>query len=327
MIAIIILSVITLLVLLLIIVPIYNGYMDRKRSKEMDAEIEKMNTYGDFTPFIIHDKFEQSYLFYVAKTNLLGQQQAGSSYISPRNEHSSLLSDGFINLRFENINGYDKLSILIDSFSSNKLTKGDKMLFLFNNAIPLEFVFEFKPYVQKNEHYKKARFDYKLHMQLTSDDMLLFKNEQLTGIRISFANNIKNVDFEVSYLETGNLSEQVNAYLALLESENIDRKIIRSFSHDTSDKASEVCYLYLMKDLSNGYHKIGISNSPKFREKTLQSEKPTIEMLASKEYPTRKIALSFEQGLHKVYHDKRLRGEWFDLSAEEVKEVLLVLKS
>ena len=71
------------------------------------------------------------------------------------------------------------------------------------------------------------------------------------------------------------------------------------------------CYVYLMKDISNGYYKIGISNTPEYREKTLQSEKPTIELLASKKYPTRKIAEAIESALHTAYSQQRLRGEWF----------------
>ena len=81
-----------------------------------------------------------------------------------------------------------------------------------------------------------------------------------------------------------------------------------------------------MIDTTNNYHKIGISNQPIYREKTLQSEKPTIEMVANKEFPNRKIAHSFEQALHSTYDEKRVRGEWFDLSQEEVDDIITSLK-
>jgi hypothetical protein len=90
---------------------------------------------------------------------------------------------------------------------------------------------------------------------------------------------------------------------------------------------SEECYVYLMVDSSNNYHKIGISNKPFWREKTLQSEKPTIELLASKRYINRKIAASFEKALHDAYSHKRLRGEWFELELEEVEELKITLNS
>lgn len=86
------------------------------------------------------------------------------------------------------------------------------------------------------------------------------------------------------------------------------------------------CYVYLMHDSKNGYHKIGISKTPKYREKTLQSEKPTIDMVCAKEYPSRKIAEAIEAALHKVYEDCRIRGEWFNLSEEDVTILKETLK-
>ncbi|MBE0663110.1 MAG: GIY-YIG nuclease family protein [Bacteroidales bacterium] len=100
---------------------------------------------------------------------------------------------------------------------------------------------------------------------------------------------------------------------------------------DKQDISAEItidndhCYVYLMIDLTNNYHKIGISNKPGYREKTLQSEKPTIEMLCYKRFPNRKIATSFELALHQSYADKRVRGEWFDLTEKEVQELNEVL--
>nr|WP_236027380.1 GIY-YIG nuclease family protein [Gelidibacter pelagius] len=76
-----------------------------------------------------------------------------------------------------------------------------------------------------------------------------------------------------------------------------------------------------MKDLANGYYKIGISNNPTYREKTLQSEKPTIELIKSKLFSNRKVAVAFERSLHKTYENKRLRGEWFELSERDIKEI------
>lgn len=80
----------------------------------------------------------------------------------------------------------------------------------------------------------------------------------------------------------------------------------------------DYCYVYLMHDKRNGYHKIGISKEPKYREKTLQSEQPAIEMVCNKRYPSRKIAEAIESALHKAYAEQRVRGEWFDLSPEDV---------
>lgn len=80
-------------------------------------------------------------------------------------------------------------------------------------------------------------------------------------------------------------------------------------------------YLYLMKDTSTGYTKIGISNKPGYREKTLQGEKPTIELLAAWK-ATRKD----EKDLHVVYRSVRIRGEWFDLSDEDIKTIYWLMQ-
>lgn len=89
---------------------------------------------------------------------------------------------------------------------------------------------------------------------------------------------------------------------------------------------NEPCFLYLMEDLTNNLNKIGISNKPQFREKTLQSEKPQIVIVATKQYPSRKIALSFEKALHELYKEKRVRGEWFNLSDNERIEIIQTLQ-
>ena len=81
-----------------------------------------------------------------------------------------------------------------------------------------------------------------------------------------------------------------------------------------------------MVDTANGYHKIGISNKPEYREGTLQSEKPTIELLCAKQFPSRTIAKAIESALHKTYEEKRLRGEWFQLEAKDIIELMATLK-
>lgn len=90
--------------------------------------------------------------------------------------------------------------------------------------------------------------------------------------------------------------------------------------------SDEPCYVYLMVDTTNGYHKIGISNHPEYRERTLQSEKPTIEKVCAKQYPSRQIALAIESALHTTFSMKRIRGEWFDLTAEDIAQVIDTLK-
>jgi hypothetical protein len=81
-------------------------------------------------------------------------------------------------------------------------------------------------------------------------------------------------------------------------------------------------FVYIMINKRNGYFKIGSSNNPKYREKTLQSEEPNIELVESWELPRK-----YETILHKKYSDQRIRGEWFDLTGKEINEIYAFLKT
>lgn len=100
----------------------------------------------------------------------------------------------------------------------------------------------------------------------------------------------------------------------------------RTSNEITNHTDREYCFVYLMQDITNGYYKIGISNNPEYRERTLQSEKPSIEMIACKSFPTRKIAMAIESALHTAYSQQRLRGEWFNLNDADVAAIIETLK-
>ena len=117
----------------------------------------------------------------------------------------------------------------------------------------------------------------------------------------------------------------VNDYISALRDYNIafeeNREIKQTEVMPSVSTRSETCFVYLMVDTINGYHKIGISNHPEYREHTLQSEKPSIELLCAKEFPSRLIAEAIESALHKAYDSKRLRGEWFNLSPKDIQDI------
>ena len=75
-------------------------------------------------------------------------------------------------------------------------------------------------------------------------------------------------------------------------------------------------FVYLMHNKTNGYYKIGKSNNPKFRERTLQSQEPDVELIAKWEVDSNE-----EKLLHKKFKDKRVRGEWFALDEEDVNYI------
>ena len=80
-------------------------------------------------------------------------------------------------------------------------------------------------------------------------------------------------------------------------------------------------FIYIMIDYNTGYYKIGHSKNVIRRERTLQSEKPTIELLYTFEGDVKD-----ERDLHENYKDLRVRGEWFaleDYMVEEIKNMFL----
>ena len=77
-----------------------------------------------------------------------------------------------------------------------------------------------------------------------------------------------------------------------------------------------------MIDKNTGYYKIGKSTNPNLRERTLQSEKPTIEMIFNKE-----AKQSDEKKLHEMFKENRIRGEWFDLNGSDLIKIKNYLES
>jgi recombinational DNA repair ATPase RecF len=71
---------------------------------------------------------------------------------------------------------------------------------------------------------------------------------------------------------------------------------------------------YIIKDLTNNIYKIGKSVNPKLREKTLQSEKPSIKII-------KVFNKNIENELHLKYSKNRIRGEWFNLNEIQIRYI------
>lgn len=112
---------------------------------------------------------------------------------------------------------------------------------------------------------------------------------------------IKEIQSVLSFQEAGGSYEFWHPQLTEVTSEP-DRPSIQSF-------------VYLLKNNRNGYIKIGHSKNPSFREKTLQSEEPDIEMIFQSP-GTRDL----EKECHYRFSAYRVRGEWFRLSEIEIEE-------
>lgn len=152
------------------------------------------------------------------------------------------------------------------------------------------------------------------------------------GLQISSGSNQCCCDYNNVNKVTLSLSQEVFQDFVIefnrLIKENTpeEEDVQEETAEEIASNKTGTCYVYLMIDTTNNFHKIGISNNPRYREHTLQSDKPTIELVAAKEYPTRLIAEAIESALHKVYSSKRIRGEWFNLDENDVAHIVETLK-
>lgn len=104
--------------------------------------------------------------------------------------------------------------------------------------------------------------------------------------------------------------------VVVVQDETVEITNLKEPDVDLSVFGNKVTKVYVMIDKSTGYYKIGRSNNPRTRERTLQSEKPTIEILNI--YDSR---VKDERALHEMFKEKRVRGEWFDLSGSDIQKI------
>lgn len=174
----------------------------------------------------------------------------------------------------------------------------------------------------KNNNYNYTEKTYSI---ITFDDVNILASENILKIRV--VNSGGAIELECDPFENNSAIQKafknyINKYISLfMMIDPSDYNQNKEEENKSINNKEKKCYVYLMKDTTNNYHKIGISNKPRYRERTLQSEKPTIELICCKQFPSRKIAESFEKALHNTYSEKRIRGEWFNLNDKDIKDL------
>ena len=163
------------------------------------------------------------------------------------------------------------------------------------------------------------------YVPLYRKEIELLSSSPLDKFRIYHNDGYSDVTFE-RWIDKILFHLFVKTFVAILDKKGIDWKSLYEPEKQRSDENEAECYVYLMHDTTNGFYKIGISNKPEYRERTLQSEKPTIELIQAKQYPSRDIAEAIEASLHKVFSLKRIRGEWFSLDEKDVDKILKTLQ-
>lgn len=247
---------------------------------------------------------------------------------------TSLSTDRNTSLTFS-FNHEDEKDFILFQFPSKQLmlSKDDIISFLFEDGRKIDFVLNLNSYKVSTSSSEKL-FENKV--LITDDELQHFERINFSQWKITIKKQsreiIGGIEGVNAYKSKPNLSTATKKFakefreLVRTEIPNYTPILERSsFQSDISLIDSEECYVYLMTDTNNNFHKIGISNKPEWREKTLQSEKPTIELLASKRFVSRKIASSFEKALHDTYASKRIRGEWFQLDTKDISEIKITL--
>tara|TARA_R110000803_G_C11920573_1_gene314285 strand:+ start:54 stop:842 length:789 start_codon:yes stop_codon:yes gene_type:complete len=103
-------------------------------------------------------------------------------------------------------------------------------------------------------------------------------------------------------------------YIIYLKNINNRKSIEVSNKQNTKAKGILKQKTYILKDNNTGYYKIGKSNNPLNREKTLQSEKPTYTLIKT-------FKNNIEKDLHNKYKKERIRGEWFNINNIQLKYI------
>ena len=283
------------------------GYWSRKTDFDIctiyESDVERQRSIHKVTHESLLDKFTQTEFLKWRKIEL-----------------SKLLS-----FRLENMEGKDFICFEF-SYPELNLMDGDHILFLMSNDEVLKFPFNCGKY-----RVKKFLKEYRL--PLYREEIEILSKNEIISFRIHLNKENHNIDFNWSYsadypqkdFQYIIKSTFKNFYEVVSSHENY-QPLTKPLDNRESVKENDECHVYLMVDNTNHFHKIGISNKPEYREKTLQSEKPTIELVCHKLFPTRKISESIEKALHESFKDKRLRGEWFDLSEEDISNIKKTLQ-
>ena len=125
----------------------------------------------------------------------------------------------------------------------------------------------------------------------------------------------------LSYLEGRSLSVVVAGKRGILKFPTMEKiELYRWFFNENQDFVyadnSKIKKIYLLLDSINNLIKIGQSYYPNLREKTLQGISPKWDLITAWIAP-----VSEELALHKMFQEKRVRGEWFNLNFSDLRKI------
>ena len=90
-----------------------------------------------------------------------------------------------------------------------------------------------------------------------------------------------------------------------------------------------LCYVYLLicGDDKTVYVKVGMSQNPLERATALRNTSPLpIDLMATVDMQSRRLALDLECDLHKALQEWRIQGEWFRLSYDDKEKFKVITR-
>tara|TARA_R100001163_G_C5062692_1_gene199822 strand:+ start:1167 stop:2132 length:966 start_codon:yes stop_codon:yes gene_type:complete len=232
------------------------------------------------------------------------------------------------NYLFPKINLLNKLSKI--KYSSDELSNNYQILFnenllpkkiikLYRIDINNSYSEELKQNILNNRilfHLYGYGFNNILCYSISFQD---FFNLDFQNLEQYFIHNFQNITkINLAKISKNKLKHKLNQFVTdyylykyqqtkeyYIESEKINNKYFKNISKTKT---------YLMKNKLNGLYKIGKSINPKYRESTLQSQEPEIQLIKVWEE-------DIENKLHTKYKKHRKRGEWFELNKVQVKYI------
>ena len=300
---------------------VYLGYTTRGTKKVSEGNLlYKFYTVDEFVS-------NTQYPYKIVEDDFSGEKGINWDFKDAWHKNVFVLERGKAFIHFGMLPGWPTLSFYISKRScDSRPRQNDTLYFLFEDRSSLALPIKERIVVFEKDYYR-------LQFKLSQEDLQSLQTHSVQKIKVGIQDG-KDVIIEnkTDSFRAGvrglMLQKLVNTYCSALDEYGFkwpDKSEVVANRQGPSS-VDEPVYVYLMLDTTNGFHKIGISNRPSYREKTLQSEKPSIELLAAKPFPSRIIAEAIEQALHKAYGEKRLRGEWFELDDKDVNDILLTLK-
>ena len=292
--------------------------------KHLDKEIqENASKLANFNyPNIKKDDFSNSITLSWDTIGGSSKETVSSRGVITLSENDEM--DLSINLKYHD----GESSIYFQTNSKVRINSGDIIDLLFDDNEKIRLIVSKKSYEVSDSF--NNRF-LETNISLTKDmlDQLItspFKKWQITFSQTGkkIRGGELNYKFYRKVLTSGYILQYLALdYLKVLEDHDI--QLSSSNINTNNDLSSSACSVYLMLDTNTNYYKIGISNKPTYRERTLQSEKPTVELIISKEFPAREIAAAFEKALHNTYASKHIRGEWYNLDEKQLEDIIASL--